>query len=113
MKKIEAVISPAKLDEVVRALAAIDINGLTMLEVRTRVPGRAVTARYRGAEAITMDLAPNVKLEIVVADWKASQVVETVRQAARMGSRDDGRILVVPLVEVVRIRTGETGEDAL
>jgi nitrogen regulatory protein PII len=113
MKKIEAVISPAKLDEVVRALAAIDINGLTMLEVRTRVAGRVVTARYRGAGAITMDLAPNVKLEVVVADWKASQVVETVRQAARMGSRDDGRILVVPLVEVVRIRTGETGEDAL
>jgi len=113
MKKIEAVISPAKLDEVVRALAGIDINGLTVIEVRTRAPGRVSTARYRGAEAIAVDLAPNVKLEVVVADFKASQVVETIRRAARTGSRDDGRILVVPLVDVLRIRTGETGEDAL
>lgn len=113
MKKIEAVIAPAKLDEVVQSLAGIDIAGLTMIEVRARSTGRVVTARYRGGQAVTMDLVPRVKLEIVVADFKASQVVETIRHAARTGQPDDGRIIVVPLDDVLRIRTGESGEDAL
>ena len=113
MKKIEAVIQPGKLDDVISSLAGIDIAGLTMVEVRTRSSERTVTARYRGAQVVTMDLVPNVKLEVVVADFKASQVVETIRRSARTGQRDDGRIVVVPLDEVVRIRTGESGEDAL
>jgi len=113
MKKIEAVISPAKLDDVIASLVSVGAAGLTMVEVRSRSGGQVSTARYRGAAAVTMDLVPYIKLEIVVADFKASQVVEAIRGAARTGQHDASRIIVVPLDDVLRIRTGESGEDAI
>lgn len=113
MKKIEAVITPGKLDDVIAGLASIDLTGLTMVEVRSRGGGRPPTARYRGDEIVVSDLVPHLKIEIVVPDFKASQVVEALRRAARAGQRDEGRIAVMPLDEVVRVRTGESGEDAL
>lgn len=112
MKKIEAYVSPAKFSDVIKALSTIDVAGVTMTEVWTRGAQPAPVTRFRGASA-TLDLAPQVRLELVVPSFKAEQVAETIRRAARTGQPGDGRVVVLPVLEVVRIRTGERGEDAL
>jgi nitrogen regulatory protein PII len=112
MKKIEAVILPGKLDDVIASVVSVGVSGLTMIEVRTRGSSEP-RLRYRGSAPVTMGLAPHVKIEIVVPDFKADQVVEAIRHAARVGQRDEGRILILPLADALRIRTGESGEDAL
>lgn len=112
MKLIDAVIHPGKLDDVLAALMAIGIEGLTMTEVHA--PGPPVTvAIYRGAQPVPVDTVPLARIEVVAADFKATQVVEAVRRAARVGQRDDGVVAVLPLDDVLRVRTGESGENAL
>lgn len=114
MKKIEAVIHPGKLDDVIAGLRAIGLEGLTMAETKRVVDGdRQPVARYRGAKPITMDTIPRLRIEIVVADFKASQVVETLRRAARTGQPEDDLVAVMPVDDALRVRTGESGHDAL
>ncbi len=104
MKKVEAIIKPFKLDEVKEALSSIGIQGLTVSEVKGFGRQKGHTELYRGAEYV-VDFLPKVKLEIIVADESATQVVETIERAARTGRIGDGKIFVMPMEEVVRIRT--------
>lgn len=112
MKKIEAVIKPFKLDEVREALSEVGITGLTVTEVKGFGRQKGHTELYRGAEYV-VDFLPKVKIEVVVADATVESVVEAIIKAARTGKIGDGKIFVMELEEVYRIRTGETGEDAL
>ena len=112
MKKIEAVIKPFKLDEVREALSEIGISGLTVTEVKGFGRQKGHTELYRGAEYV-VDFLPKVKLEIAIANELLDQVVEAIENAARTGKIGDGKIFVFDLDQVVRIRTGETGADAV
>jgi len=112
MKKIEAIIKPFKLDEVKNALAEIGVQGLTISEVKGFGRQKGHTELYRGAE-YTIDFLPKVKIEVVVADAKCDQVVDTIQAAAKTGRIGDGKIFIVSVHEAVRIRTGERGEEAL
>jgi nitrogen regulatory protein P-II 1 len=112
MKKVEAIIKPFKLDEVKEALSSIGVQGLTVSEVKGFGRQKGHTELYRGAEYV-VDFLPKVKLEIIVSDELAAQVVETIERAARTGRIGDGKIFVMPMEEVVRIRTGERGAAAL
>ncbi len=112
MKKIECVIRPIKIDEVKVALEAIGVVGMTVADVRGYGKQRGRTEKYRG-NTYVVNLLPKVKLEIVVADDRAEEVVEIVLDAARTGEIGDGKIFVSTVEQAVRIRTGERGEDAL
>jgi nitrogen regulatory protein P-II 1 len=112
MKLIIAIIKPFKLEEVKDALSEIQIEGMTVTEVKGFGRQKGHTEVYRGSE-YTVDFLPKVKMEIVVADEAAGQVVETIAQAARTGKIGDGKIFVVPVEQVVRIRTGENGPTAI
>jgi nitrogen regulatory protein PII len=112
MKKIEAIIKPFKLDDVKRALTELGINGLTATEVKGFGRQKGHTELYRGAEYV-VDFLPKVKVEAAVPDALAPRVVEAITAAARTGKIGDGKIFVTTLEEVVRIRTGERGEEAL
>jgi nitrogen regulatory protein P-II 1 len=112
MKKVEAIIKPFKLDEVKEALSSVGVQGLTVSEVKGFGRQKGHTELYRGAEYV-VDFLPKVKLEIIVSDDMAAQVVETIERAARTGRIGDGKIFVMPMEEVVRIRTGERGPNAL
>ncbi len=112
MKKIEAIMKPFKLDEVKEALASIGVQGLTTSEVKGFGRQKGHTELYRGAEYV-VDFLPKVKLEIIVDDDIVATVVETIQRTARSGRIGDGKIFVLPLDEVVRIRTGERGSNAL
>ena len=112
MKKVEAIIKPFKLDEVKEALSSIGIQGLTVSEVKGFGRQKGHTELYRGAEYV-VDFLPKVKLEIIVSDETAGQVVDTIERAARTGRIGDGKIFVMSMEEVVRIRTGERGANAL
>lgn len=112
MKKIEAVIQPHKLDEVKEALIGIGVSGMTISEVRGHGRQKGHTEVYRGSE-YKVDLLPKVKLEMVVADASAPQIVETLAAAARSGKIGDGKIFVSSIENVVRIRNGEQGETAI
>jgi len=112
MKKIEAIIKPFKLDEVKDALSDIGVQGLTVSEVKGFGRQKGHTEFYRGAEYV-VDFLPKVKLEIVVSDEIATQVVQVIEHAARTGRIGDGKIFVLPMESVVRTRTGERGQDAL
>ena len=112
MKKIEAIIKPFKLDEVKDALNEIGIQGMTVTEVKGFGRQKGHTELYRGAEYV-VDFIPKIKLEIVVPDDLAAKVVKTVEQVAKTGKIGDGKIFVYSVDEVVRIRTGETGEAAV
>jgi nitrogen regulatory protein P-II 2 len=107
-----AIIKPFKLDEVKEALSSIGVQGLTVSEVKGFGRQKGHTELYRGAEYV-VDFLPKVKLEIAVADELAPQVVETIERAARTGRIGDGKIFVMTMEEVVRIRTGERGASAL
>src|SRR6266849_2413077 len=112
MKKIEAVIKPFKLDEVKEALQEVGLQGITVTEAKGFGRQKGHTELYRGAEYV-VDFVPKVKLEMVVDDIKASQTVEAIRAAARTGQIGDGKIFILPVDDVVRIRTGERGCDAI
>jgi nitrogen regulatory protein P-II 2 len=112
MKLITAVIKPFKLDEVREALSAIGVQGLTVTEVKGFGRQKGHTELYRGAEYV-VDFLPKVKVEAAVADDVVERVIEAIETAARTGKIGDGKIFVSPLEQVVRIRTGETGQDAL
>ena len=112
MKKIEAIVKPFKLDEVREALSEIGVSGLTVTEVKGFGRQKGHTELYRGAEYV-VDFLPKVKVEVVVPDKLVDQAVESIVKAARTGKIGDGKIFVVDVGQVIRIRTGETGEDAV
>jgi len=112
VKKVETIIRHYKLEEVKNALTEAGIQGMTVSEVRGFGRQRGHKETYRGAE-YTVDFLPKVKLEVVVADGLVDKAVETIMNTARTGQIGDGKIFVVSLDEVIRIRTGETGEEAI
>lgn len=112
MMKVEALIRPQKLDDVKAALSEIGIKGLTVTEVRGSGKQKGFTQHYRGAE-YTVNLLQKVKLEVVVPDNEAQQVATTIAEAARTGEIGDGKIFIIPVGHVIRIRTGEEGDSAL
>ena len=112
MKKIEAVIKPFKLDEVREALSEIGVNGLTVTEVKGFGRQKGHTELYRGAEYV-VDFLPKIKIELVVAEDIVENAMDAIIKAARTGKIGDGKIFVANVEQVVRIRTGETGESAV
>jgi len=112
MKKIEAIIQPFRLEPVKEALHAIDVTGMTITEVKGFGRQKGLREVYRGME-YQVDFLPKVKIEIVTADDKAVLIVETISKTARTGRIGDGKIFVYPVAEVIRIRTGETGDEAV
>ena len=112
MKKIEAIIKPFKLDEVKDALNAIGIKGMTVSEVKGYGRQKGHTEIYRGAEYV-VDFIPKIKLDIIVADEMVDQVIDTIIDKSRTGKIGDGKIFVTPVERVVRVRTGETGSEAI
>ena len=112
MKKIEAIIKPFKLDEVKEALHDVGVSGITVTEAKGFGRQKGHTELYRGAEYV-VDFLPKVKLEVVVDDAMAPRVVEAIAAAAQTGRIGDGKIFVIPVESVLRIRTGETDSDAL
>lgn len=112
MKKIEAVIKPFKLDDIKEALNDVGIQGMTVSEVKGYGRQKGHTEIYRGAE-YAVDFIPKLKVEIVVADDRCDEVVEILRKSSFTGKIGDGKIFITPIGDVVRIRTGERGIDAL
>jgi nitrogen regulatory protein P-II 1 len=112
MKKIEAIIKPFKLDDVKDALNGIGINGMTISEVKGYGRQKGHKEIYRGAEYI-VDFIPKAKLEIIVDSAQVDKVIDTIIQAAKTGKIGDGKIFVLPVEEVIRVRTGEKGEEAI
>jgi nitrogen regulatory protein P-II 1 len=112
MKKIEAVIKPFKLDEVKEALQELGVQGMTVLEAKGYGRQKGHTELYRGAEYV-VDFLPKIKIEVVVSDAQLTPAVEAISAAARTGRIGDGKIFISDIIEVVRIRTGETGAAAV
>ena len=112
MKKIEAIVKPFKLDEVKEALQEVGLQGITVTEAKGFGRQKGHTELYRGAEYV-VDFLPKVKLEVVVEDAMAERVVEAIAQAAQTGRIGDGKIFVMPVETVLRIRTGERDEAAI
>ena len=112
MKKLEAIIKPFKLDEVKEALQEIGIQGLSVVEVKGFGRQKGHTELYRGAEYV-VDFLPKVKIEVVLADDMVEPAVDAIVQAAKTDKIGDGKIFVSPVEQAIRIRTGETGEDAI
>ncbi|MCX7280533.1 MAG: P-II family nitrogen regulator [Alphaproteobacteria bacterium] len=112
MKKIEAIIKPFKLDEVKEALQAVGVQGITVTEAKGFGRQKGHTELYRGAEYV-VDFLPKVKIEIVISEDRQEAAVEAIQKAARTGRIGDGKIFVLNVEEAIRIRTGETGADAI
>ena len=112
MKKIEAIIKPFKLEEVKDALAEVGIEGMTVSEVKGFGRQKGHTEIYRGSE-YTVDFLPKIKIEIVVSDEKTDTAVKAIGGSAKTGKIGDGKVFVLPVEQVVRIRTDETGEEAI
>jgi len=112
MKKIEAIIRPFRIDDVREALAEIGVKGMTLTEVKGYGRQKGHTELYRGSE-YQIDFLPKIKLEVIVGDEVSEKVIETIMNAARTGQVGDGKIFVYPVDDVIRVRTGESGEDAL
>ncbi len=112
MQKVEAVIKPFKLDEVKEALDEIGIQGITVSEVKGFGRQKGHTELYRGAEYV-VDFLPKIKIEVVVADNLVDKVTGAIQGSANTGRIGDGKIFILPVLEAVRIRTGERGEDAI
>ena len=112
MKKVEAIIKPFKLEEVKDSLAAAGVQGITVSEVKGFGRQKGHTELYRGAEYI-VDFLPKVKIEVVVSDGDVDKVIEAIQSAAKTDRIGDGKIFVLPMQEVIRIRTGETGSEAI
>lgn len=112
MKKVEAIIKPFKLDDVKEALSEIGVYGMTVTEVNGYGRQKGHKEIYRGAEYV-VDFVPKIKVEIVVSDERADEAIETVRNAANSGKIGDGKIFISNVEQVIRVRTGETGTEAL
>jgi nitrogen regulatory protein P-II 1 len=112
MRKIEAIIKPFKLDEVREALSEVGVSGLTVTEVKGFGRQKGHTELYRGAEYV-VDFLPKVKIEVIVGDAIVEQAIEAIVKAARTGKIGDGKIFVTGVEQVIRIRTGESGEAAI
>lgn len=112
MKKIEAIIKPFRLDDVKEALQEIGVQGLSVIEVRGFGRQKGHTELYRGAEYV-VDFLPKVKVELVLPDDQVEAAITAITEAARTGKIGDGKIFVLPVEDVIRVRTGERGEDAL
>ncbi len=112
MKKIEAIIKPFKLDEVKEALQELGLQGMTVIEAKGFGRQKGQTELYRGAEYV-VDFLPKIKIEVVVADDQLSKAVEAIQNSARTGRIGDGKIFISEVIEVIRIRTGETGANAI
>lgn len=112
MKLIQAIIKPFKLDDVREALTEIGVTGMTAIEVKGFGRQKGHTELYRGAEYV-VDFLPKVKLEIVVKEEDVERAIETIQNAAHTGKIGDGKIFVLPVEQVIRIRTGESGRDAV
>ena len=112
MKKIEAIIKPFKLDEVKEALQEVGLQGITVVEAKGFGRQKGHTELYRGAEYV-VDFLPKVKIEVVVADDMAEKAIEAIKESAKTGRIGDGKIFVSHVEETIRIRTGETGTDAI
>jgi nitrogen regulatory protein P-II 1 len=112
MKKIEAIIKPFKLDDVKQALSEIGLQGMTISEVKGYGRQKGHKEIYRGAEYL-VDFIPKIKIEIVVPSDRVDAVIETIRKAANTGKIGDGKIFVLPIEQVIRVRTGERGEEAI
>lgn len=112
MKKIEAIIKPFKLDEVKQALSEMGLQGMTISEVKGYGRQKGHKEIYRGAEYL-VDFIPKIKIEIIVSSDRVDQVIETIRKAANTGKIGDGKIFIMPMEQVVRVRTGERGEEAI
>ena len=112
MKKIEAIIKPFKLDEVKEALQELGVQGLTVIEAKGYGRQKGQTELYRGAEYV-VDFLPKIKIEVVAPDDQLDRVVEAIANAARTGRIGDGKIFVSDILDVMRIRTGETGSAAV
>ena len=112
MKKIEAIIKPFKLDEVKEALNSLGIKGMTVTEVKGYGRQKGHTEIYRGAEYVVVFI-PKVKMDVIVQDEQVDQVIDTILQVARTGKIGDGKIFVLPVERVIRVRTGETGPEAI
>ncbi len=112
MKKIEAIIRPFRIDDVREALAEIGVKGMTLTEVKGYGRQKGHTELYRGSE-YQIDFLPKIKLEVIVVDSLADKVIDTIVNAAKTGQVGDGKIFVYAVEDVVRVRTGESGEDAL
>jgi len=112
MKKVEAIIKPFKLDEVKEALQKVGIQGMTISEIKGVGRQKGHTELYRGAEYV-VDFIPKVKIEIVVEASKVDQIVEAIRQAANTGKIGDGKIFILPVEDIIRVRTGEKGKEAI
>ena len=112
MKLVTAIVKPFKLDDVRTGLSEIGVQGMTVTEVKGFGRQKGHTELYRGAEYV-VDFLPKVKIEIVVADSEVDNAIEAITKAASMGKIGDGKVFVQPVDQVVRIRTGETGEEAI
>jgi nitrogen regulatory protein P-II 1 len=112
MKKIEAIIKPFKLDEVKEALQDAGIQGLSVVEVKGFGRQKGHTELYRGAEYV-VDFLPKVKIEVVLPDEQVERAIDAIIQSANTGKIGDGKIFVTPIEQAIRIRTGESGDDAL
>jgi nitrogen regulatory protein P-II 1 len=112
MKKIEAVIKPFKLDEVKEALQQVGVQGITVIEAKGFGRQKGHTELYRGAEYV-VDFLPKVKIEVVLGDEMVDAAIDAIRKAAQTGRIGDGKIFVSSVEDVIRIRTGETGADAI
>ncbi len=112
MKLVIAVIKPFKLDDVREALAEVDVQGITVTEVKGFGRQKGHTELYRGAEYV-VDFLPKIKLEVAVTDEQIERVIDAIQRAARTGKIGDGKIFISPLEQVIRIRTGELDNDAL
>jgi len=112
MKKIEAIIKPFKLDEVKEALHEVGLSGITVTEAKGFGRQKGHTELYRGAEYV-VDFLPKVKIEIIIHDNLVERAVEAIQQAAKTGRIGDGKIFISNIEEAIRIRTGETGEEAI
>jgi nitrogen regulatory protein P-II 1 len=112
MKKIEAIIRPFRIDDVREALSEIGIKGMTLTEVKGYGRQKGHTELYRGSE-YQIDFLPKIKLEVVVADELVDKVVDTILKTAKTGQVGDGKIFITQVEDAIRVRTGESGEDAL
>ena len=112
MKKIEAIIKPFKIDDLKEVFSSIGLQGMTISEVKGYGRQKGHTEVYRGAEYV-VDFIPKVKIEVVTSDDKVEQIIETILSTVNTGKIGDGKIFVLPVEEVVRVRTGEKGEEAI
>jgi nitrogen regulatory protein P-II 1 len=112
MKKVEAIIRPFRIDDVREALAEVGVKGMTLTEVKGYGRQKGHTELYRGSE-YQIDFLPKMKIEVIVADRLVDKVVDTIVKAARTGQVGDGKIFILPVEDVIRVRTGESGEDAV